>query len=172
MKKTDLCQLVREQETLLQTYSDLEIIFDFPDDKQPVWVMADTGLMRQMLTNLMKNAIENMQETQQPKNKAGKKSDGQSCLRIDINIALEGEASVITLRDYGSGFAGEDVERYLEPYITTRNKGTGLGLAIAQKIISDHEGQITLSNHPEQGAIVRLTMPCVQPETGQQGAPA
>ena len=157
---------------MLQTYSDLEIIFDFPKDKQPVWVMADTGLMRQMLTNLMKNAIENMQETKQPKNKAGKKSDAHNSLRIDINISLEGEAAVITLRDYGSGFAGEDVERYLEPYITTRNKGTGLGLAIAQKIISDHDGQIYLSNHPEQGAIVRLVMSSVQPENGQQGAQA
>ena len=172
MKKTDLCQLIREQETLLQTYSDLEIIFDFPEDNQPVWVMADTGLMRQMLTNLMKNAIENMQETKQPKSQTGKKLDGQSRLRIDINIALEGDNALITLRDYGSGFAGEDVERYLEPYITTRNKGTGLGLAIAQKIISDHDGQITLSNHPEQGAVVRLTMPHVQPETGQQGTQA
>ena len=93
-------------------------------------------------------------------------------MRIDINISLEGEAAVITLRDYGSGFAGEDVERYLEPYITTRNKGTGLGLAIAQKIISDHDGQIHLSNHPDQGAIVRLVMPSVQPENGQQGAQA
>ena len=48
---------------------------------------------------------------------------------------------------------------FLEPYVTTREKGTGLGLAIAQKIISDHFGEIRLDNHPEVGAVVTLSMP-------------
>jgi nitrogen fixation/metabolism regulation signal transduction histidine kinase len=76
-----------------------------------------------------------------------------------MSLLLDGEIAQLTIRDFGSGFAGEDMDRYLEPYITTRSKGTGLGLAIAQKIISDHDGQINLSNHPEQGAIVTLTIP-------------
>ena len=156
LKKTDLCRLVQEQQTLLQTYANLDLVFDLPENATPIWVQADAGLMRQMLTNLMKNAIENMQETQtgQPK------EDGAQILRIEVAVAQEAENATITIRDYGSGFAGEDVERYLEPYVTTRNKGTGLGLAIAQKIISDHDGQIFLSNHHEQGAIVKLTLPC------------
>jgi len=155
LKKTDLCRLVQEQQTLLQTYANLDLVFDLPENATPIWVQADAGLMRQMLTNLMKNAIENMQETQ-----TGQPKDGAQILRIEVAVAQEAENSTITIRDYGSGFAGEDVERYLEPYVTTRNKGTGLGLAIAQKIISDHDGQIFLSNHHEQGAIVKLTLPC------------
>jgi len=155
LKKTDLCRLVQEQQTLLQTYTNLDLVFDLPKDAAPIWVQADAGLMRQMLTNLMKNAIENMQETQ-----TGQPKDGAQILRIEVAVAQEAENATITIRDYGSGFAGEDVERYLEPYVTTRNKGTGLGLAIAQKIISDHDGQIFLSNHHEQGAIVKLTLPC------------
>jgi two-component system nitrogen regulation sensor histidine kinase NtrY len=156
MKKTDLCRLVREQETLLQTYSNLEIIFDFPKTPAAIWVMADTGLIRQMLTNLMKNAIENMSEIQ-TSTAVSAYSDKVLC--IEMNLLLDGEIAQLTIRDFGSGFAGEDMDRYLEPYITTRSKGTGLGLAIAQKIISDHDGQINLSNHPEQGAIVTLTIP-------------
>ena len=155
LKKTDLCRLVQEQQTLLQTYANLDLVFDLPENATPIWVQADAGLMRQMLTNLMKNAIENMQETQ-----TGQPKDGAQILRIEVAVAQEAENATITIRDYGSGFAGEDVERYLEPYVTTRNKGTGLGLAIAQKIISDHDGQIFLSNHHEQGAIVKLTLPC------------
>jgi two-component system nitrogen regulation sensor histidine kinase NtrY len=126
-----------------------------PEETTPIWVQADGGLMRQMLTNLMKNAIENMQET-----RTGQPGEGAHNLRIEVAVALAAENATITIRDYGSGFAGEDVERYLEPYVTTRNKGTGLGLAIAQKIISDHDGQIFLSNHHQQGAIVKLTLPC------------
>ena len=69
LKKTDLCRLVQEQQTLLQTYANLDLVFDLPEDAAPIWVQVDAGLMRQMLTNLMKNAIENMQENQigQPK---------------------------------------------------------------------------------------------------------
>jgi two-component system nitrogen regulation sensor histidine kinase NtrY len=156
MKKTDLCRLVREQETLLQTHSNLEIIFDFPETPAAIWVMADTGLIRQMLTNLMKNAIENMSEIQTSK---AVSAYSEKVLCIEMSLLLDGEIAQLTIRDFGSGFAGEDMDRYLEPYITTRSKGTGLGLAIAQKIISDHDGQINLSNHPEQGAIVTLTIP-------------
>ena len=155
LKKTDLCRLVQEQQTLLQTYTNLDLVFDMPEETTPIWVQADAGLMRQMLTNLMKNAIENMQET-----RTGQPGEGAHNLRIEVAVALAAENATITIRDYGSGFAGEDVERYLEPYVTTRNKGTGLGLAIAQKIISDHDGQIFLSNHHQQGAIVKLTLPC------------
>ena len=162
MKKTDLCRLVREQETLLQTYSNLEIIFDLPEEPAAIWVMADTGLIRQMLTNLMKNAIENMQETQTSTDVS---ADSDKRLRIEMSLLLDGDITQLTLRDFGSGFAGEDMDRYLEPYITTRSKGTGLGLAIAQKIISDHDGQINLSNHPEQGAIVTLTIPNLRDDT-------
>ena len=162
MKKTDLCRLVREQETLLQAYSNLEIIFDFPEEPAAIWVMADTGLIRQMLTNLMKNAIENMQETQTSTDVS---ADSDKRLRIEMSLLLDGDITQLKLRDFGSGFAGEDMDRYLEPYITTRSKGTGLGLAIAQKIISDHDGQINLSNHPEQGAIVTLTIPNLRDDT-------
>jgi nitrogen fixation/metabolism regulation signal transduction histidine kinase len=110
----------------------------------------------------MKNAIENMQETQTSTDVS---ADSDKRLRIEMSLLLDGDITQLTLRDFGSGFAGEDMDRYLEPYITTRSKGTGLGLAIAQKIISDHDGQINLSNHPEQGAIVTLTIPNLRDDT-------
>ena len=43
--------------------------------------------------------------------------------------------------------------------MTTRDEGTGLGLAIVQKIITDHQGSIQLSNHDEGGALVTISLP-------------
>ena len=52
-----------------------------------------------------------------------------------------------------------DLNKLLEPYITTREKGSGLGLAIVQKIVSDHGGQIILQNKKDNGAKTLLIFP-------------
>ena len=85
LKKTDLCRLVQEQQTLLQTYANLDLVFDLPEYTAPIWVQVDAGLMRQMLTNLMKNAIENMQE-----NQIGQPKGGAQNLRIEVAVAQIG----------------------------------------------------------------------------------
>ena len=53
--------------------ANLDLVFDLPEDAAPIWVQADAGLMRQMLTNLMKNAIENMQENPNRSAEGGRK---------------------------------------------------------------------------------------------------
>ena len=103
--------------------------------------------MRQVITNLTKNSVENMQD------------NNVTAPKIKLSLQATDERAEIEVRDYGSGFPGEDTSTFLEPYVTTREKGTGLGLAIAQKIISDHSGEIRLDNHPEVGAVVTLSMP-------------
>ena len=79
--------------------------------------------------------------------------------RVELSLHINQDRAEITVRDYGPGFPDGDTSRFLEPYVTTREKGTGLGLAIAQKIVSDHRGEIKLQNHPETGAVVTLFLP-------------
>ena len=79
--------------------------------------------------------------------------------KIELFLRVADERAEIIVRDYGPGFPASDPARFLEPYVTTREKGTGLGLAIAQKIMSDHRGEITLQNHKEAGAVVTLSLP-------------
>ena len=79
--------------------------------------------------------------------------------KIELSLRVNEDRAEITVRDYGPGFPGNNPSRFLEPYVTTRERGTGLGLAIAQKIVSDHRGEIKLQNHPETGAVVTLFLP-------------
>ena len=147
LKKLDARKLLTEQKILLDPNSQVSLDIKLPEDEAPVYISADAGLMRQVITNLTKNSVENMQD------------NNVTAPKIKLSLQATDERAEIEVRDYGSGFPGDDTGTFLEPYVTTREKGTGLGLAIAQKIISDHSGEIRLDNHPEVGAVVTLSMP-------------
>jgi signal transduction histidine kinase len=65
---------------------------------------------------------------------------------------------VIEVRDQGTGIAGEDLGRVLDPYLTTRRTGTGLGLAISKHIVEGLGGTIGVSSRPGQGTEVRIEL--------------
>ena len=147
LKQLDARKLLTEQKMLLDPNSQVSLNIHVPENDDPVYISADAGLMRQVITNLTKNSVENMQDNQ------------IATPKIELSLYVSEGRAEIEIRDYGSGFPSEDASRFLEPYVTTREKGTGLGLAIAQKIISDHSGEIRLENHSETGAIVTLSLP-------------
>ena len=147
LKQLDARKLLTEQKMLLGPNSQVSLDIHLPKDDAPVYISADAGLMRQVITNLTKNSVENMHDNQ------------IAAPKIELSLYALEERAEIEIRDHGSGFPSEDASRFLEPYVTTREKGTGLGLAIAQKIISDHSGEIRLDNHPVKGAVVTLSLP-------------
>ncbi|MCE5345838.1 MAG: 4Fe-4S dicluster domain-containing protein [Bacteroidales bacterium] len=101
--------------------------------------MLDSEQMTQVLTNLIKNAVDAM-------------PDGGS-----ININLEDTLSdvIITVSDTGTGIKEEDRAKIFEPFFTTKGigHGTGLGLATAYGVVKMHKGQITAesNNDPANG---------------------
>jgi nitrogen fixation/metabolism regulation signal transduction histidine kinase len=103
---------------------------------------ADEGQLRQVFSNLFKNAVEAMGE-------AG---------RILVRVRPDGEVRV---EDDGPGLP-EDVDRIFEPEFTTRSSGTGLGLAIVRRIVEDHGGQIDAHRMPAGGACMRLIWPVAE----------
>jgi nitrogen fixation/metabolism regulation signal transduction histidine kinase len=109
---------------------------------------ADAGRMRQLLHNLLRNA--------QEAHKAGtaRIEISTSVLDFEANSWLQCE-----IRDHGEGFPEAVLQRPFEPYVTHKPGGSGLGLAICRKIVSEHDGRITLHNHPEGGALVTILLP-------------
>ena len=96
-------------------------------------VPHDEQQMRQALTNLIKNAVEAIEQ------KDDIESDG-GC--IDVIVASDDAHIYIGVYDNGPGLPEEDIGKLTEPYVTHKHKGTGLGLAIVKKIIEDHRGEL------------------------------
>lgn len=105
-------------------------------------VRADVAKLRQVLHNLLRNAVEAMP--------AGG--------RVGIDIDRDDAALVLSVRDDGPGF--EDPESVLRPFYTTKAEGSGLGLAIVRDIVRAHGGEIQARNlGPKGGAEVLVRLP-------------
>jgi nitrogen fixation/metabolism regulation signal transduction histidine kinase len=112
-------------------------------------IEADRGRVRQILNNLLTNALEAL--------------DGVATPLLEISTrhesADETAYAAVTVCDNGPGFQRELLGRVFDPYVTSKPKGTGLGLAIVKKIIEEHGGHIDADNRPEGGARVRVVLP-------------
>lgn len=105
-------------------------------------VEADEQLLRQVIFNLLINAIQAVDE-------GGK-------IEFNVSRAEKGEL-ILEVRDDGPGVSAENRREIFKPYFTTHQKGTGLGLAVVQQIVHAHGWEIEcLANEP-RGAIFRIT---------------
>jgi PAS domain S-box-containing protein len=110
---------------------------------------ADAGRLRQLLHNLLKNALEAIGDMRKPHIEV-------STLRV-----REGgqEWVELAVADNGPGLPEGFGERWFEPYKTSKAKGTGLGLAVVKKIAEEHGGNVRAENRPENGAVFTLRLP-------------
>ncbi|OGJ84896.1 MAG: hypothetical protein A2487_07265 [Candidatus Raymondbacteria bacterium RifOxyC12_full_50_8] len=116
-------------------------------------VMIDKGQIREAFTNLIKNAIQAIQE------KGGLGAVRVVCTREDLKI-------VISVEDNGAGIQEENMKRLFQPYFTTKKHGSGIGLALTERIINLHGGTIAVRSHAGQGTVFTLNLP-LPPETGE-----
>lgn len=132
------------------TESPVEYISEIPKDHQQI--SCDENQISRVLTNLLKNAEESIEEKAKlaPKEYSGK---------ISVSFLESNQHITITIKDNGCGFDKELLNRITEPYITTKSKGTGLGLAIVKKIVEDHKGTLEFENGETEGAVVTLSLP-------------
>jgi len=161
----DLHELINKMVLLVSPQSkakNIEIRLAFDKRIGPVWM--DTEKMKQVILNLLSNAIEFTP-------KGG---------RIEVGTRRrlrEDELGVIYIevRDNGIGIPSSDLNRVFEPYFTTKHKssihsGTGLGLFIAHQHMQDHGGTIEVSSSVNKGATFILTLPETAPaQSGQEG---
>jgi len=101
--------------------------------------------LRQVIHNLLQNAIDAQAESPDP--------------AYDIGLEVRGDEVALSIGDRGGGFPDDVVRRAFEPYVTTKAKGTGLGLAIVKKIAEEHHGRVTIENRSPHGAVVTLYLP-------------
>jgi PAS domain S-box-containing protein len=107
-----------------------------------VRVLADPNQMRQVLWNLLANAVEAMP--------AGGAVD------VAAAVAEDGRSATIAVTDDGPGLV--DATNIFEPFYTTKAQGTGLGLAVVARIVRDHGGSVTATNAVGRGACFTISM--------------
>ncbi len=141
--RTDLVTLLRDLVESRSMINDKNT-YKFNTDLKFLEFICDPTQIHQVIINLLKNSEESVEDA---------KKDGN----IEVSLYKNEDKVIIVVIDNGSGFPLDTINKATEPYFTTRMKGTGLGLAIVQKIVTDHRGNITISNLPGGGAEVKMT---------------
>jgi two-component system, NtrC family, nitrogen regulation sensor histidine kinase NtrY len=147
-------ELVR-QAVNLQKGARPDIRFDTRLPAHDVRLYCDGRQVAQALTNLLQNAVDSVLE-QEPAAEEGPVGT------VMVKLEETDQQVVVVMEDSGGGFRGERLDRFTEPYVTTRARGTGLGLAIVKKIMEEHGGSLGLDNRTEGGARVTLAFPAVR----------
>jgi nitrogen fixation/metabolism regulation signal transduction histidine kinase len=151
LQKTDINRLISDISEMYRAPSAHWKVTTKLSDDSPL-ILADSARLRQLLHNLIKNAIEATENTPLP--------------NIKITTHCQGsEYITLTLCDNGPGIPEESQNWIFEPYASDKPKGTGLGLAIVRKIVEEHNGQITLNSSSEAGTCFIITLPMFVNET-------
>lgn len=114
--------------------------------ESPAELLADRQQIRQVLLNLLINAID-----AQP-------NGGEIVVRVG---PAEGRQAMIEVADRGAGIDPDIQERLFEPFISSKETGIGLGLAVSQRIVDSHGGRITAQNRPGGGATFQVFLPLI-----------
>jgi len=148
LTQTDINQLLQDvAEMYRDGEEDAKFTLELDAELSPIAV--DLPRMRQLMHNLIKNALEAQQ--------------GESVPQVGLitrNVQTNSQRSleIVTIDD-GPGFPLESLSRVFEPYVTSKPRGTGLGLAIVKKIVEEHDGTIKAENRPNGGAMVTVQLP-------------
>lgn len=111
------------------------IEFQYSCDSEYLTLQADEEMIEQVLINLVKNAMEALEHTAQP--------------RIELKGSYDNHAVIIQISDNGPGIIPEAIERIFVPFFTTKKTGSGIGLALSRQIMQMHNGTLTVESKPE-----------------------
>jgi two-component system, LuxR family, sensor kinase FixL len=118
----------------------------FRYDPRAELVLADKVQVQQVLINVMRNAVEAMEESQRRE------------LHVYTGMA-EDNMVMISVTDTGTGISDEVAALLFEPFVTTKRHGMGVGLSISRTIIEAHGGRIWIEPNPGGGTVFHLTLP-------------
>ncbi len=142
----DLVRVVREVADLLARYADeYGVVVELAEPEAPVQVGSEEAGMRQVVINVLKNAIEAT-----PRN---------GRVRVEVGLNKGNRLAFVSILDEGSGLGKTNAEAFFEPFRTSKLRGSGLGLFISRRILERLGGGIRLFDRTEGGAGCRIEVP-------------
>jgi two-component system sensor kinase FixL len=123
----------------------VHVSFRLPGDLPAV--MIDKVQVQQVVLNLVRNAIEAMQDSRRRE------------LSIETSSDPVANGTAVVVTDTGPGLAPDILGRLFQPFVSTKPTGMGMGLSICREIVESHGGKLEASTGPEGGARFRFTLP-------------
>lgn len=122
------------------------------DIVQPASVLGDAVRTEQVLVNLLRNALDAVEEAPRKE--------------VQVVLDVQHGQALLRIRDSGAGIADEVAPHLFEPFFTTKSssRGLGLGLAISSSIVQAMDGQLTAHNHEQGGAEFIVRLPLAGPQ--------
>ena len=148
-ERLDLASVVDQALQLLEPRLQGEAIELSTKLVRPAWVRGDAIRLEQVLINLLRNALDAMQD--------------KSRKRLEIRIEANQQLWHLTVSDSGGGIGEEHLGKIFDPFFTTKpvGDGLGLGLAVSYAIVHEIGGRLTACNQAD-GAQFTLTLPVAQ----------
>ena len=146
-QRLDLGEMVNEIAKVFEQERRSAEVAVVVDAEPGVAVEGASGQLRQVLWNLLRNAV------------AAMPGGGRVRLAVSRRDRTNGAAeAVLSVSDTGIGIPREDLDHIFEPFFSRRADGTGLGLAITARIVEDHKGSIEVSSEVGQGTtfVIRI----------------
>ncbi|OGS37723.1 MAG: hypothetical protein A2293_09390 [Elusimicrobia bacterium RIFOXYB2_FULL_49_7] len=147
LQECNLVRVIEETVTGLVVPRDVAIETIAPNG--PLIVQADTNKVKQVIANILNNAVRYTQPGQ----------------KITISAEDRGNEILISIKDRGPGITKEDKDKVFDKFyrgkddVSNKSRGSGLGLAIAKGIMDMHKGRIWVESEPGQGSNFKFTFP-------------
>ncbi|MBL6444902.1 HAMP domain-containing histidine kinase [Fulvivirga sp. 29W222] len=134
-KEVYIKDVLKRIETLLRPNLE-NVDFRIAYDDESIKILADTDLLDQVIINILKNALEALEDSDNPK------------ILITVNSQ---EKTKISITDNGPGIDEDKVDQVFVPFFTTKRGGSGIGLALSKQIVRLHNGTLQVESVPGQG---------------------
>ncbi|KGX93071.1 sporulation kinase [Pontibacillus halophilus JSM 076056 = DSM 19796] len=145
LREENLISLIQDVMTLLSSQASLykvDIELEY-DDSLSYNVHCDKSQIKQVFINLLKNAIEVME------------NGGE----VVVHVKRAHNEYVIDVVDNGPGIPPNLIQKIKEPFFTTKKNGTGLGLMITGELLEKHNGELTILSSEHEGSTFRVSLP-------------
>ena len=134
-------------ELFKQEISDKRIEFTLELSPEISLVQADRDQLRQMLMNIIINALQAIPQ------------EGEIKIETEKSVLKEEPAIKLVIEDNGEGIADKDLNQIFDPFFSTRAQGSGLGLSIVYRIVESHQGEIKVESKVGKGTKFIIFLP-------------